>query len=105
MKREKSSHSAILKQLKADLAGEGVTPSNKELKTIIDSYLELVEDTFVKGGTDITLGKLGTLKMVETKSRTYKPPRCKPIIVPVRNTAKFYLRGTLKSIVNNLPIK
>lgn len=86
------------------VVAEKVGKSQKEIKEVINAYLEEVRDNLVVGN-DITLNGVGTLKISEVKAKPEREGIVNPSTgergmlpaVPTYDTVRFKLTSPLKA--------
>jgi nucleoid DNA-binding protein len=96
---DKICHSKILKLLHEQLLEAGYELSKGDVKTIMDTYFDLVENVFVENEQPVIVGTLGTLTSIMAKERNFLPPTGIEVTVPAHKVAKFRVNNRIKRLI------
>lgn len=86
----------LVKKVKEQLAGEISFKNQTELKTILETFIEVIVDT-VSRGDSVTLPNVMTFKRMMRKQRTHMNPKTMDAIVkPAHYVFSMYVKAKLK---------
>jgi nucleoid DNA-binding protein len=97
--QDKICHSKILDLLHEQLLETDFELSKSDVKTIMDTYFDLIEHVYIENEQPVIVGTLGTLTSIIAKERKFLPPTGVEITVPAHKVPKFRVNSRIKRLV------
>jgi len=94
----------LVKKVKEQLGSDVTLKNMSELKTILETFIEVIVDTVAKGDS-VTLPNVMTFKRVLRKERTHMNPKTMdPIVKPAHYVFSMYVKARLKKEFESLEV-
>lgn len=94
----------LVKRVKEHLGGDVALKNMSELKTILESFIQVIVDSTMKGDS-VTLPNYMTFKRVLRNERTHMNPKTKEKIVkPAHYVLSMYVKAQLKKEFEDIPV-